>query len=253
MKFISLIDSISKNVITVDANSFVLRLEINGVSIETRLKAYHGEILYALFSHHPTALTYDEITDLLMSYNLVIADETRMHRKISELRKFLAKFHPSLEEIIINTRGVGYSLPLRLKNLHELANDNGLKFKNKKINESISIISGLIEDAIHLTSGSKIVRNSHGYVLERNSKILEEKIEIFNSCEKNIMKQICAHEADFVFLRTQYLLAKLKTYVGLARISEYSISEAQWLDWFKLEAWTLFEDLKKSIKTSENS
>jgi hypothetical protein len=60
------------------------------------------------------------------------------------------------------------------------------------------------------------------------------------------------HEADFIFLRIQYLLAKLKTYVGLARISEYAISHAQWLDWFKSEIYALFEDLKKTIKEAEN-
>jgi hypothetical protein len=44
MNFISLIDIPSKNVITVDADSLVLRLEIDGVAKETRLKKYHGEI-----------------------------------------------------------------------------------------------------------------------------------------------------------------------------------------------------------------
>ena len=44
----------------------------------------------------------------------------------------------------------------------------------------------------------------------------------------------------------------VKTYVGLARISEYPISEAQWLDWFKQEVWMLFEDLKKLIRFAES-
>jgi hypothetical protein len=57
----------------------------------------------------------------------------------------------------------------------------------------------------------------------------------------------------FVFLRIQYLLAKLKTYVGFARISAYAISQAQWLDWFKSEIYTLLDDLKNTIKESENA
>jgi DNA-binding winged helix-turn-helix (wHTH) protein len=251
MKFISLIDISSKNVITVDADSLIFRLEIGGVTKEIRLKKYHGEILYALFSRHQKSLGYDEITDILSACGLEIADGTRLHRKISEIRKFLAKFHPSLAEIIVNTRGVGYGLPLRFKNLEHSINDNEIKFRNQKISESISIIAELIEDAIHLTTQGKITQNSHGYVMTRNTKIIEEKISIFNECEKTILQQIRMHEADFIFLRIQYLLAKMKTYVGLARISEYAISHTQWLDWFKSEIYALFENLKKMIKEEE--
>jgi DNA-binding winged helix-turn-helix (wHTH) protein len=253
MKFISLVDISSKNVITVDADSLILRLEIGSVAKEIRLKKYHREILYALFNQHPRSLGYDEITELLKTCNLLISDDTRLHRKISEIRNFLAKFHPSLADIIVNTRGVGYGLPLRFRNLPDMANDNGIKFKNAEINESISIISELIEDAIHLTAHGKIIRNFHGYVMERDTEILEEKISIFNECEKTILQQIRMHEADFIFLRAQYLLAKLKTYVGLARISAYAISKTQWLDWFKSEIYTLFDDLKKTIKEAENA
>jgi DNA-binding winged helix-turn-helix (wHTH) protein len=252
MKFISLIDISSKNVITVDADSFVLRLEIGGVTKEIRLKKYHAEILYALFSQHPKSLGYDEITDILSACGLVISDDTRLHRKISEIRRFLGKLHPSLAEIIMNTRGIGYSLPLRFKNLEHSSNDNEIKFRNQKISESISIIAKLIEDAIHLTMHGKITQSSHGHVMERNAKILQEKILIFNECEKTILQQIRMHEADFIFLRVQYLLAKLKTYVGIARISAYAISRDQWLDWFKSEIYALFDDLKKTIKEAEN-
>jgi hypothetical protein len=164
----------------------------------------------------------------------------------------LAKFHPSLADIIVNTRGVGYGLPLRFRNLPDMANDNGIRFKNREISDSIAVIAELIEDAIHLTAHGKITRNSHGYVMERNAEILREKIQIFNESEKTILQQIHMHEADFIFLRVQYLLAKLKTYVGLARISAYAISEAQWLDWFRSEIYTLFDDLKKTIKETEN-
>ncbi|MDR2781209.1 MAG: hypothetical protein LBB21_01980 [Holosporaceae bacterium] len=251
MKFISLVDISSKNVIAVDADSLILRLEISGIAKEIRLKKYHAEILYALFKQHPKALGYDEITELLETCGLIIGDETRLHRKISEIRSFLAKFHPSLANIIVNTRGVGYGLPLRFKNLQDVTNDNDIKFKNKKISEHIAILAALVEDAIHLTAGGKIIRNSYGYVMERNAKILKEKIQIFNECEKTILQQIGMHEADFIFLRVQYLLAKLKTYVGFARISEYAISNTQWLDWFRSEIYTLLDDLKKTIKETE--
>jgi hypothetical protein len=152
----------------------------------------------------------------------------------------------------VNSRGVGYGLSLRLKNIHDVSSDNAISFKNNKINENISIISTLIEDAILLTTRGKIIKNSYGYVMERNAEILEKKISIFNDCEKVILNQISSHEADFIYLRVEYLLAKLKTYIGFARISEYSISETQWLDWFKLEIYALFDNLKSTIKESEN-
>jgi hypothetical protein len=99
MKFISLIDISSKNAITVDAVSLVLRLEIGSIPKEIRLKKYHAEILYALFHGHPESLGYGEIIDILRMRDLIISDDTRLHRKISEIRNFLAKFHPSLVDI----------------------------------------------------------------------------------------------------------------------------------------------------------
>ncbi len=99
-----------------------------------------------------------------------------------------------------------------------------------------------------------MVKKSQGYVINRESikAILVEKITIFNNCEQIIIEQICAHEADFIAIRVQYLLAKLRTYIGLTRISEYPISEAQWLDWFKQEIWLVFDDLNKILKLAEN-
>jgi|GEM_PF-2970199 len=254
MKFISLIDLISHNVITIDADAFVLRLEIDGQSRETRLNPYHGEILYALFNKHPVALEYEEITALLRMHNLVVTDSTRIHRKLSEIRSFLTAFHPSLNDLVFNTRRIGYSLPLRLKNLHYLENNKNIQFKNSKIAKSITIIKELIEDIIDLTSESEITRHAQGYIINRNPvlSVLVEKIAVFNGCEQTILEQICAHEADFIYIRMLHLLAKLRTYIGLARISEYPISEAQWLDWFKQEIWPLFDDLKKLVKLAES-
>ena len=105
-----------------------------------------------------------------------------------------------------------------------------------------------------MTAQSKVVQHPQGYVINRDPvrQALVEKISVFNACEKIIVKEICVHEADFMGLRLAYLLAKLKTYVGLARISEYPISETQWLDWFKQEVWLLFDALKKAIRLAES-
>ncbi len=254
MRFISLIDTISQNIITIDADALVLRLEIDGHPREQRLKPYHGEILYALFSKHPVALSYEEITEFLKMHKLVITDLTRMHRKLSEIRNILLAFHPSLGNLILNTRGVGYSLPLQLKNLHHLKSEQTIQFKNPKLADSIITIKELIEESVNLTAENKICHHAQGYVINRDpirSKLVE-KVIIFNKCEKIILQQIRSHEADFTGIRVQYLLAKLRTYIGLARISEYPISETQWLDWFKQEVWQLFEDFKKLVKLAES-
>ncbi len=109
MKFISLIDIASQNIITIDADAHILRLELGRDRRirEARLKPYHAEILYTLFNQHPLPLDYLEITSLLQTHGLTITDSTRMHRKLSEIRNFMGSFHPSLKDLILNTRGLG--------------------------------------------------------------------------------------------------------------------------------------------------
>lgn len=255
MKFISLIDTSNQNIISIDADSFVLRIEIDGISRESRINPFMASIIYELFKGHPNPLHYDKIIDILKEYGLIISDLTRMHRKLSEIRQIIKKLRPGLGELILNTRGVSYALPLRFKNLHQLGNQpNNTIFANLKITGAVQTLEALISDSIAMTSENKVVKHAAGYVINRDSvrHILIEKIATFNECEKVILKEIRAHEADFTGLRIGYFLAKLKTYVGLARVSEYPISEVQWLDWFKQEVWMLFEDLKKLIRFAES-
>ncbi len=95
---------------------------------------------------------------------------------------------------------------------------------------------------------------SQGYVIDRDPvrALLVEKIMLFNQASDGILREIRVAEADFTGIRVQYLLAKLRTYVGMTRISEYPISEVQWLDWFTQEVWMLFDDLQKLIKLAES-
>lgn len=255
MKFISLIDTNNQNVITIDTDSFVLRLEIDEIPRETRIKPFIASVLYELFNQHPNPLYYEKIIEILQEHDLIISDFTRMHRKLSEIRQFIQTLHPSLGDLILNTRGVGYSLPLRFKNLHQISNiQDNTKFANLKITKAINILQILINDSIDMTLQNNIIKHDQGYVINRDPvrHILVEKISTLNECKKIILKEIRTHEADFTGLRINYLLAKLKTYIGLARISEYPISEAQWLDWFKQEVWMLFEELKKLIRFAES-
>lgn len=254
MKFISLVDTKNQNVITIDADNLILRLEIDGTPRDTRIKPYMASVLYELFNKHPSPLSYEQIIEVLKEHDLAISDFTRMHRKLSETRQFIQKLHPSLKNLILNTRSIGYSLPLRLKNLHQIGDRlNETKFSNIKITKAMQILETLIHDSIDMTSQNQVIKHVQGYVINRDPirHILVEKISIFNECEKVILYEIRTHEADFTGLRIAYFLAKFKTYVGLARISEYPISEAQWLDWFTQEVWMLFETLKKLISFSE--
>ncbi len=253
MRFVSLIDTRSNSIITIDANALMLRLEIDDIVKETRLKAYHAAILYELFYIHPNYLSYGEITKILKDHHLMISDLTRMHRKLSEVRSVLQFFHPSLQEVLLNNRSVGYSLPLQFKNIRQLESKNTIKFKNQKIAENMRKIINLINDAIELTAGSKVILCAQGFMLNRDScrQILVDKVADFNKSSDIILKEMRVHDADFIGLRAQYFFAKLKTYVGLARVSEYAISEVQWLDWFKQEVWMLFEDLQRLIKMTE--
>jgi hypothetical protein len=253
MKFVSLVDSVSHIVISVNVEALTLRIEGDENTRETRLKPFQAEILYQLCTKHPTPLSYEEICTILKSYNVVVCDPTRMHRKVSEIRKKLQSFCPGLHGMILNTRGSGYGLPLRFKNTCLLENKKTMAFKNAKIAESLSLIQEFIQDAIHCTENSEIKRIQQGFVIDRAPcrDILIDKIAGFDKTSKNILHEIRTHEADFFGIRIQYLLSKLRTYVGLARISEYPITKEQWLDWFELEVWTLFDDLQKAIKSIE--
>jgi hypothetical protein len=254
MRFISVIDSISKHIISLDADAFILRLDNPEKNVgQTRLKPYESEILYVLLIGHPRSLSYADITQVLKQNGLVITDETRIHRKLSQLRSFLENFHPLFKEFILNTRGIGYSLPLRIKNIHGLY-DGPSKFKNAKTTQNILLLQTLIKESVELTTQHKIIPHDQGWITDRSDikALLSEKIAIFNACESEILKELRVHEADFIMIRAQYLLAKLRTYIGLARISDYAISKNQWDDWFEQEAGDVFEDLRKLIKLAED-
>ena len=169
MKFISLIDTNNQNIITIDADSFVLRIEIDGIPRESRIKPFMASILYELFKDHPNPLPYDKIIEILKEYGLIISDLTRMHRKLSEIRQIIQKLHPCLGDLVLNTRRVGYTLPLRLKNLHQLENQpDNTKFANSHITKALQTLEALINDSIAMTSENKVIKHAAGYVINRD-------------------------------------------------------------------------------------
>ena len=58
------------------------------------------------------------------------------------------------------------------------------------------------------------------------------------------------HEADFLRIRIEFTLSKLKTYIGLARVSEFSITKKQWLEWHEHEVHRVFEEFVFLLKRS---
>ncbi len=92
---ISLVDTKNQNVITIDSGRLVLRLEIDEVSRESRIKPYMASVLYALFHHHPKLVSYRAIAEVLKEHHLIVSDLTRMHRKLSEIRQFIKQLHPN--------------------------------------------------------------------------------------------------------------------------------------------------------------
>jgi hypothetical protein len=96
----------------------------------------------------------------------------------------------------------------------------------------------------------------YGYIMDRRpvKEVVASNLEIFDKCISSIVHESQLHNADFKLLRLQYILAKLKTYIGLARISEYSISQNQWLEWFKTEIYQTLEEAELILKfTGEDS
>ncbi len=253
-KTLTLLDTKTQILYTIDGASFVCRMEEDNVVRETRLKPFQVAILYALFDSHPNPLRYDAIEKHLKQYQLACPDNTRLHRKVSEIRTTLAKLHPKISpNFIQNTRGVGYSLPLSLRSPHVEEPIEKTIFKNKVLEESCQKLEALIQQSIHLTKNARIIKQNDVFIIGRTpfKEELFHQIELFDATTQIILKEMHTHPADFITLRLKHLLAKLGTYIGLARISEYPISLSSWQDWFSQEVWGVFHEIKKLMKEGE--
>lgn len=254
MKFISLRDTHHQIVITVDATQYTVSIEENGVIKKTRVKPFVAAILYALFHAHPQPVGYEVLEKIFHRYYVMVPDVTRMHRKISDIRHCLESIHPCLKDVIHNTRNLGYSLPLWFTAIGSQSEGVVLSFSNPQVEQAVATLETLVHQSIEVTSQASVIRQSWGWVIDRDPFIsfLSHAIPLFTQCQDTIFKELRLHNEDFLALRIQYLLAKLKTYIGLARISQYPISETQWYDWFEIEVDKLFQDVRKVIKLAEN-
>ncbi len=164
MKFITLKDYIKNISISIDYNNMLLAFEADGALEEVRLKPFYNEVLYAIFSKHPKPVSYTEITDLLMLHKLMISDITRLHRKMSELKKYLESQSPLFKDIFINSRNHGYGLSFNFKPIK--IEDNGLVVSNTKIAKYLDNIKDFIDSSISEIEDFNIIKNDFGYIVD---------------------------------------------------------------------------------------
>ncbi len=236
---------------SVDGKAMIFRVTSDDLHKETRLKPYHSAVLFALFTEHPGAITYDKIKAILKEHQLVCPDETRLHRKVSELRNCLSQLHPGLEKMICNTRGIGYSLPLHLKDPE--SSPPVQKLRSKKLGEILVWLQESITESLALSQKCHMIRCDMGYILKRKPVHvkLEKFLEDFEKIKKQLLAEVKLHTEDFILIRIEFVLAKLKTYLGLARVSEFAITKEQWLEWHEHESMHVLEELAFLLKQAE--
>ena len=144
----------------IDTQSLLLRISSDQMNRETRLKPYFAEILALLFAQHPQTVSYAAIMKILASHRLVCLDETRLHRKVSDLRRFLARFYPGSVHMILNTRGIGYSLPLHFKDPEIHANSSPYKISHKKLQEVVVNFECFAQKSLLLSKQCKLYQDS---------------------------------------------------------------------------------------------
>lgn len=220
-----------------DTQSLLLKISSDQMHKETRLKPYFAEILALLFAQHPQTVSYAAIMTILARHRLVCPDETRLHRKVSDLRRFLAKLHPGSVHLILNTRGIGYSLPLHFKDPELQANSSPYKISHKKLQDVVVSFEGFAKKSLFLSKQCHIMQLDIGFVLQRSAvhAELEQLLASVDKQKKHLYTELRLHPADFASIRLDFVLAKLKTYLGLARISEFAVSKEQWLEWHEIE------------------
>ena len=140
----------------------VFRAKSDDFKHEIRLKPHFTAILLALFKHHPEPVTYKDLMAILRSNRLACPDDTRLHRKISELRAFLEKTHPQLGQLIHNIRGIGYSLPLRLKDSEKCETTLSQKIKDEKLQHFASTLQEYATQSLELSRKCNIIKLTQG-------------------------------------------------------------------------------------------
>jgi len=253
MRIASLKDTISQIHLSVDGDSRVVRVETPDARREVRLRPHMADMLLLLMSEHPQPVSYRALIKLLRQHHIAAPDATRLHRKMSELRRTLSVLEPKIPDMIHNTRDTGYSLPLTWKSPDQMQPKLGQEFRSLKIAAPVAMVQDMIKAAITLAENGQLVKWPYGYVLDRVPFLedIAKLLQGLNYCEKLIKKELRLHDADFLALRLQDCFSKLRTYVGLARISPFPVSHSEWTEWFVHEVWAIFDEMKKWIREAE--
>jgi len=252
VKFRQLYDPKTQTTYTVDEKSNVFGVSSDSLHVKTHLKPHHLTILLSLFKEHPGPVRYKTIMGILENNQLACPDDTRLHRKVSELRSFLVKMHPGLKDFIINTRGVGYNLPIYLKDpIETIAPKKNLR--SKRLQKAVEQLQVLVKASLDVSNKCQIVKMDGFFFLKRSlvGEAVEEQVLHFCQIKEEILTELKRHQADFLRIRIEFTLAKLKTYVALARVSEFSITKEQWLDWHEHEANHVLQELIELLQKSE--
>lgn len=246
-------DSETHVTISLDLKSMMIEVVSSEGRQKTRLSPQDYVLFSKLFFDHPHVSPYESLMDEMRKHQIPVQDVSKLHRKVSELRITLSQVSKKLSDSIINLRGVGYSLPTEWED----PSMEGFEipyFKSSEIISEIEKLSKLIQKAEELMRKSKFKKLDGYYLIRREeySEELENLVIEFNRCELKLLKSTRRAPADFYYIRIQAAFAHLRTYVGLARMSQYAISKDQWLDWFLHESQEAFRALMDLMKQAEN-
>ena len=156
-----------------------------------------------------------------------------------------------MKGLIKNTRSLGYSLPIHFKEPTTIENHETKLIKNQNIKNIFIGIQELINLSTELTSKIPVIKYGNLYTLKRSSvnNDLEKIIGVFNEYQKNLLKELKLHPVDMEHIRLELILSKIKTYIGLSRLSEFSVTKEQWIEWHQSESNSLLNDLLELIKS----
>lgn len=122
-----------------------------------------------------------------------------------------------------------------------------------KIQDALSCFEKYAIESIELSKKCSIIKADDDFILQRKTvhANLEHLLENHEKQKNKIYAELRLHSADFIYIRLEFLLAKLKTYLGLARISEFSITKDQWLEWHEIEVKQTLGELIYQVKQAE--
>ena len=100
-----------------------------------------------------------------------------------------------------------------------------------------------------------IIKIDGYFILQRKPvhSEIETLLKAYKSQQSKLHAALRLHPADFLHVRLEFFLAKFKTYLGLARVSEFSVTKEQWLEWHEVEMGQMLNELIEHIKQAEHS